>query len=84
MPRFPVAFGKRRSTADSFGNGPAVSSFRVLDRSEVAGKNFDGGARLGPRAYNSPNLNAEDIAEDNIFASLKPNRYVSKPSSLTP
>lgn len=54
MPRFPVPFGKRRSTVnpDDFHDdqvaAAAAPSFRVLDRTEAAtpGKSFDGGHRL--------------------------------------
>ena len=58
MPRFPVAFGRRRSTVtDDFQNVPVTegSSFRVLERSEVAtGKSFEGGAK-GSRLSRAPN-----------------------------
>jgi len=81
MPRFPVAFGKRKSTADTFENvSVAEHSFRVLDRSEVAGgKSFDGGASLGVRSQTIPHhvmSDAASIDEGNIFADLKTNRYV--------
>jgi len=85
MPRFPVAFGRRKSTADNLENAPVEPSFRVLDRSEVSvpggGKPFDGGARLAAaRTHTLPNLpNPKRVdLEDNIFADLKPNRYVQK------
>ncbi len=80
MPRFPVTFGKRRSTADNFENvSVAEHSFRVLDRSEVAGKSIDGGTRLGLRSQTMPRMPTSDTAsfdEDNIFADVKTNRCV--------
>jgi hypothetical protein len=84
MPRFPVAFGKRKSTAENFENvSVAEHSFRVLDRSEVTGgKSFDGGATLAPRSHTMPQTIVSDAAsvdEDNIFADLKTNRYVICP-----
>ena len=85
MPRFPVAFGKRKSTADTLENvSVAEHSFRVLDRSEVAGgKPIDGGATLGVRSQTLPHQMMSDTASisgDNIFADLKTNRYVVLPS----
>ncbi|KAM7197653.1 hypothetical protein V8F20_006543 [Naviculisporaceae sp. PSN 640] len=78
MPRFPVAFGRRKSTADNLENAPVEPSFRVLERSEVAGgKSFDGGARLAAaRTQTLPNIHKPSRSEldDNIFADLKPNR----------
>ncbi|KAJ4418564.1 hypothetical protein N0V85_001397 [Neurospora sp. IMI 360204] len=62
MPRFSVAFGRRKSTAENADNAPAEPSFRVLERpdaggnkfhevggnkSHEAGKSFDGTMRLG-------------------------------------
>ena len=96
MPRFPVPFGKRRSTLnpDELQNGSvAEPSFRVLDRSEVAaGKSFDAGSRRlsrpltamplqdypRPEQHQQPTrtMSSEASDEDNMFAGLKPNRYV--------
>ena len=74
MPRFPVSFGRRKSTADSFENAPiAESSFRVLERAEVAGgKSFDGGARLATKPHLMPRTTVSDVVEeDNMFADLR-------------
>ncbi|GAB1311200.1 hypothetical protein MFIFM68171_01410 [Madurella fahalii] len=79
MPRFSVAFTRRKSTADAIDNAAATGpSFRVLDRSEVLGsKAFDGGVKLATttttRALHRP-TRSDVTAEDNIFADLKPNR----------
>ena len=79
MPRFPVAFGKRKSTANQL-NYDDVSvtgpSFRVLERAEVgAGKSFDGGARLAAaRGQHMPQTSVSAISlEDNLFAGLSVN-----------
>lgn len=82
MPRFPVAFGKRKSTADNLDNAQiAGPSFRVLDRSEIGAakqpSGFDGGARLAARNSLAPRTSVvPDTAslDDNIFADLKTNR----------
>jgi hypothetical protein len=80
MPRFSVAFGKRKSTANDGSQDGQIPgpSFRVLERTEVSGgKSFDGGARLSrvaegplPKSYSQPVLRVED----NMFADLKMNR----------
>jgi hypothetical protein len=84
MPRFPVAFGKRRSTAviEDFENAQiAQPSFRVLDRTDVvAGRPFDGNARMARAtqslSYPPPQRRVEMAEDDNMFADLKTNRYV--------
>ncbi|KAG5926971.1 hypothetical protein E4U42_002749 [Claviceps africana] len=81
MPRFSVAFTKRKSASDGLDNVPLSSSdapsFRVIDRQEVAnGRSFDGGARMR-RASKSfpPKPSLLDLgAEENMFADLKVNR----------
>jgi hypothetical protein len=81
MPRFPVAFGRRKSTAtaEDFQDAQVAAgpSFRVLERSEVAGgKSFDGGARLSRAAGQMPRTTVTDLPmEENMFADLKSNRY---------
>jgi len=76
MPKFPLAFGRRKSTADNLENAVAEPSFRVLERSEVApGKSFDGGARMVTKTHTLPKTSGSDVvADDNIFAGLKSNR----------
>ncbi|TLS27618.1 hypothetical protein PpBr36_05405 [Pyricularia pennisetigena] len=91
MPRFPVSFGRRRSTADSLDHGAVAAepSFRVLERPDASnGKSFDGGARNSaykpghnPKASISVDLTPMD---DNIFADLKTtNRNASTAPSST-
>jgi hypothetical protein len=75
MPRFSVAFGRRKSTADTLDNDViAEPSFRVLERSEVSpGKSFDGGASYAAKSHTSAKHSVSDIkVEDNLFAELKP------------
>ncbi|KIH92750.1 hypothetical protein SPBR_02248 [Sporothrix brasiliensis 5110] len=83
MPRFPVAFNRRKSTADNLDNASVGSpSFRVLDRSEVFSgtKNFDApnpNARLAVKSQSMPNaLMVADPEDDNIFANLNVNRLL--------
>ncbi|KAG6002141.1 hypothetical protein E4U21_003438 [Claviceps maximensis] len=81
MPRFSVAFAKRKSASDGLNNVPVPSpdgpSFRVLDRAELAnGPSFDGGARL-QRASKSPPPKSKLLdlgADENMFADIKVNR----------
>ncbi|KAL2141581.1 hypothetical protein VTI28DRAFT_2183 [Corynascus sepedonium] len=77
MPRFSVAFGRRKSTADNLDNVAVTgSSFRVLERTEVVGtKPFDGGARLTATSNSFHRSTGSDgTVDDNIFADLKSNR----------
>ena len=83
MPRFSLALGRRKSTADNLDNDViAEPSFRVLDRAEIAppGKSFDGGAAfVAAKSHSYSKHSVSDIkGEDNMFADLKPhtNRYV--------
>jgi hypothetical protein len=79
MPRFSVAFGRRKSTADNLENAAVTgSSFRVLERTEVVGsKPFDGGVRLAAMTHSLHKSTGSDVTvDDNIFADLKSNRYV--------
>lgn len=86
MPRFSVAFSKRKSAADELTppHAPAVEqpSFRVIERHDVSsGRSFDGGVRM-TRASRvaAPQLNpTEPEAPENMFADLKANRSVSPP-----
>ncbi|KAG6276475.1 hypothetical protein E4U48_001604 [Claviceps purpurea] len=81
MPRFSVAFTKRKSASEGLDNVPLPStdgpSFRVIDRAELAnGRSFDGGARRNRASKSfSAKTNMVDLgAEDNMFADLKVNR----------
>ena len=85
MPRFSVAFGRRRSTADTLENAaPTGPSFRVLERAEVvSSKPFDGGVRLTATTHSLHKPTVSEVAvDDNIFADLKSNRYVARASFL--
>ncbi|KHN95372.1 uncharacterized protein MAM_06876 [Metarhizium album ARSEF 1941] len=81
MPRFSVAFAKRKSAADVHENAPIAPqdapSFRVIERSEIeSGRSFDGGARMARTSRSFPvKTNLVDLGvEDNMFADLKINR----------
>ena len=85
MPRFSVAFSKRKSASDDFEHAPITTpeqhSFRVIERNDAANvKSFDGGAKMARHSANmsasitpKPNL-LELNVEDNMFADLKANR----------
>lgn len=78
MPRFPVAFGKRKSGV-SKEDGELVPSFRVLDRTEAVGvKTFNGHPGTGrPVSTARPYSQVDNLAEEeNMFSNLKMNRYV--------
>ncbi|KAK2068706.1 hypothetical protein P8C59_003334 [Phyllachora maydis] len=83
--QFPVTFGRRRSTAGSLENvASAEPSFRVLDRTDIADKSFDGGTRLSAKTRHMPTTGVPDMDEkDNIFADLKTNRDVSITTKTT-
>lgn len=88
MPRFSVAFPKRKSTAGEFENvdltapapSPAQSSFRVLERNQQANSNsFSGGARMAMAKSATTNAllkptTHDNADEDNIFADFKTSR----------
>ncbi|KAL6878604.1 hypothetical protein J3F83DRAFT_767988 [Trichoderma novae-zelandiae] len=78
MPRFSVAFARRKSTADDIENAEVApagqSSFRVLERHDYSGvKSFDGGAKMARSS--GPLLSKPDLqADDNMFSDMKANR----------
>ncbi|KAH0498454.1 hypothetical protein TgHK011_005707 [Trichoderma gracile] len=78
MPRFSVAFARRKSTADEIENAEVApagqSSFRVLERHDYSGvKSFDGGAKMARAS--GPLLSKPDLqADDNMFSDMKANR----------
>src|SRR4051794_36410260 len=86
MPRFGVAFNRRKSTATSedFQHAqvaPEQPSFRVIERSDpsINNRSFDGGARMArANGGHIPRPSQADLdTEDNMFADLKSgNRYV--------
>jgi hypothetical protein len=78
MPKFPRAFGRRKSSANVFEDveppvlKDSVSSFKVFERPEGASKSFDGGVKLaqatGGHLY--PNRPRTSYKEDNIFEGI--------------
>ncbi|KAL7788643.1 hypothetical protein V8C37DRAFT_233982 [Trichoderma ceciliae] len=78
MPRFSVAFARRKSTADDIENAevtpPGQSSFRVLERHDYSGvKSFDGGAKMA-RSSGALLPKPDFQADDNMFSDMKANR----------
>ncbi|KAL7944760.1 hypothetical protein V8C42DRAFT_358414 [Trichoderma barbatum] len=78
MPRFSVAFARRKSTADDIENAevtpPGQSSFRVLERHDYSGvKSFDGGAKMA-RSTGALLPKSDYQADDNMFSDMKANR----------
>ncbi|KAH7137278.1 hypothetical protein B0J13DRAFT_76284 [Dactylonectria estremocensis] len=80
MPRFGVAFNRRKSTATSedFQHAqvaPEQPSFRVIERSDpsINNRSFDGGARMArANGGHIPRPSQADLdTEDNMFADLK-------------
>ncbi|EPE09223.1 hypothetical protein F503_06999 [Ophiostoma piceae UAMH 11346] len=81
MPRFPVAFNRRKSNADTLDNAVAGPSFRVLDRSEVVSShghshstsngnntlngNGNSASRFAVKSQSMPNTLAVDNEDDN-------------------
>ncbi|PTB36907.1 uncharacterized protein TrAFT101_007232 [Trichoderma asperellum] len=78
MPRFSVAFARRKSTADDIENAevtpPGQGTFRVLERHDYSGvKSFDGGVKMAKA--NGAMLSKPDFqADDNMFSDMKANR----------
>ncbi|KAM5524867.1 hypothetical protein FOXYSP1_00910 [Fusarium oxysporum f. sp. phaseoli] len=91
MPRFGVAFNRRKSTATSedFQHAsvtPEQSSFRVIERTDPAlGKSFDGGARMARNSgHHIPKPGRLELdTEDNMFADLKSGNRGSGASNTT-
>ncbi|KAL7932186.1 hypothetical protein V8C35DRAFT_307625 [Trichoderma chlorosporum] len=78
MPRFSVAFARRKSTADDIDNAevtpPGQSSFRVLERHDYSGvKSFDGGAKMA-KSSGALLPKPDYQGDDNMFSDMKANR----------
>ncbi|KAL9476809.1 hypothetical protein ACSS6W_006650 [Trichoderma asperelloides] len=78
MPRFSVAFARRKSTADDIENAevtpPGQGTFRVLERHDYSGvKSFDGGVKMA-RANGAMLPKPDFQADDNMFSDMKANR----------
>ncbi|KAK0628137.1 hypothetical protein B0T17DRAFT_487040 [Bombardia bombarda] len=74
MPKFPVTFSRRKSTAENLENARVTEpSFRVLERPNS--RPTDGGIKVsGKTQVMAKTRGLEANVEDNIFADLKPNR----------
>lgn len=78
MPRFSVAFARRKSNADELENAevtpPGQGTFRVLERHDYSGvKSFDGGVKMA-RASGAMLAKPDFQADDNMFSDMKANR----------
>ncbi|PNP38241.1 hypothetical protein TGAMA5MH_09813 [Trichoderma gamsii] len=78
MPRFSVAFARRKSNADELENAevtpPGQGTFRVLERHDYSGvKSFDGGVKMA-RANGAMLAKPDFQADDNMFSDMKANR----------
>ena len=71
MPRFPVAFNRRKSNADTLENAVAGSSFRVLDRSEVVSSH--GHSHSISNSNNTPNGNGNSASRFSVKSQSMPN-----------
>lgn len=79
--KFPKGFGRRKSTATPFEDGPAdpvvEPSFKVFERPD-ASKSFDGGLKFATSA-NAPAYGRSKtvpLDHDNMFENVMKSRYV--------
>jgi len=80
MPKFPRAFGRRKSSANVFEDvdverpvlKDSVSSFKVFERPDGASKSFDGGVKLAKAtgAHFHPTRPRTGYKEDNMFEGI--------------
>lgn len=81
MPRFSVAFTKRKSAADDLEHVPVTApeqpSFHVIERHEVAsGRSFDGGARLARALRSAAPKQASASASDKSTTTTTANSHL--------
>ncbi len=79
--KFPKGFGRRKSTATPFEDGPdepAVEhSFKVFERPDGASKSFDGGLKFAKSATTPVHGRSKTahLDNDNMFENVMKNRY---------
>lgn len=79
MPKFPKAFGRRKSNGTPFEDIPDVpageSTFKVFERLDGGSRSFDGGVKFA-RALNGSTTRprTSHLEEDNMFDNLGNNR----------
>lgn len=79
MPRFPKAFGRRKSNANVLEDVPDVpvgeGTFKVFDRTGVASKSFDGGVKFA-KVINGQTARPKTshLEDDNMFMNINNNR----------
>lgn len=85
MPKFPKAFGRRKSgtnvledLASAAPSPSGESSFRVLERPQhKPNVSFDGGIKLTKAPVERPNTSPMQSGGDNMFAGMNRDRYVN-------
>lgn len=79
--KFPKGFGRRKSTATPFEDGPeepvVEHSFKVFERPDGGSKSFDGGLKF-PKVATAPvhgrSKTALHLEDDNMFVNVGKNR----------
>ncbi|KAI1005482.1 hypothetical protein K3495_g2730 [Podosphaera aphanis] len=90
MPKFTKSFGRRKVTAppEELVDGPAPvveSSFKVFDRAERAGRNFDGGVKFSraPPSSGRPTIMPVPSEDDNLFENMSRSNHSGSSNKLT-
>jgi hypothetical protein len=78
MPKFPKAFARRKSSANTFEDvGPEVPvaehSFKVFERGDTGSKSFDGGVKFA-KAGSPGRPRTSQLDTENMFENLGNNR----------
>jgi len=84
MPKFPKAFGRRKSGGNAFEDAPEGTvvepSFKVFERPDggrdAGSRSFDGGVKLTKATTTIPagRPKTSHVDEDNLFANIGKNR----------
>ncbi|TVY38957.1 hypothetical protein LSUB1_G003527 [Lachnellula subtilissima] len=78
MPRFPKAFGRRKSNANVLEDVPDVpageGTFKVFERADGVSKSFDGGVKFAKVKGNSARPKTSHLEDDNMFMNINNNR----------
>jgi hypothetical protein len=79
MPKFPKAFGRRKSNTNVFEDVPDVpageGTFKVFERPDGGSKSFDGGVKFA-KAINGHTARPKTshLEDDNMFENIGNNR----------
>jgi len=79
MPKFPKAFGRRKSGGNAFEEAPEGTvvepSFKVFERPDGGSRSFDGGVKLTKAATAAAGRpKTSQLEEDNMFENIGKNR----------